>query len=666
MWNRAHLGNACELDCYIGPREAITSQITGVGPGRVSRRRESGAMLRFGAFVATVRGLFTRRIAGKIILPYFLLVCILVMVLATIAVNLVTGSLEEKFRAELAGAGRSANEAMVLLEGQNLSVLRQMIFTEGVDTAVATADTASLQELLAPIAANSRVAYVDVFMADGAPVLAFRPGSFTSSAPSLIDPNASEWGPVRLSLDGLTDEFGDKHAAFVDVPWGRLFVSASPVWIDQRVVGVIAVGVPIEEVTKRLSQEAGSKGITLYTMDGAPIASTIRASSATLEKALQLSTDKRDDILNGKQVVVRRSAVGDVLYVEVLGVLAVRHESLLILGAGDLINIIEEQGALTRQIMIAVACAALLIVLAIGIYIARRITTRSINPLVEATQHVRRNELDFEVPVQSEDELGILAATFNEMRGGLKERERSRDAIQRYMSPKVYDLIQRGELKMGGVSREITVFKTDIRDFTSLSEKMQPEALVDFLNRYFENIVAPISKYDGEVDKYMGDAVLAKFGATEWYPDHARRAVLAMIEMIEACERMNYELRREGQPPVRMGIGVNTGEAVVGNIGAAARMEYTIISDAVNTAQRIEELCKEFGWDLLMSDRTYEQARDAVEVGEPWSIRLRGHTRDTLVYPILGRKGAVSPDRRRAYDALAEARVRAARAALSR
>jgi class 3 adenylate cyclase len=186
---------------------------------------------------------------------------------------------------------------------------------------------------------------------------------------------------------------------------------------------------------------------------------------------------------------------------------------------------------------------------------------------------------------------------------------------------------------------------------------MEPGDLVDFLNRYLQRMVAPITKYDGEVDKYMGDAILAKFGATEWYPDHARRAVLAMIEMIEACDQLNEELRREGRPVLRMGIGANTGEAVVGNIGSTERMEYTIISDAVNTAQRIEELCKEVGWDLLISDETYGQTTEIVEVGEPWTIQLRGHTRDTLVYPILGRKGAVPTVRRRAYEALQATRA---------
>lgn len=232
------------------------------------------------------------------------------------------------------------------------------------------------------------------------------------------------------------------------------------------------------------------------------------------------------------------------------------------------------------------------------------------------------------------------------------ERRKAADALEKYLSPKVYDLIQRTDLHMGGDSREITVLKTDIRDFTSLAEGMEPEELIDFLNRYFTRMVAVIHRYEGEVDKFMGDAVLAKFGATVWYPDHAQRGVLAMLDMIEACNALGEELREEGVEPIRMGIGCNTGTAVVGNLGSPERMEYTVISSTVNAAQRIEELCKEFGWDLLISEATYEQARDVIEVGEPIRTRLRGQSKDTLVYPILGRQDAVPLDRIAAYRAL--------------
>jgi len=115
-----------------------------------------------------------------------------------------------------------------------------------------------------------------------------------------------------------------------------------------------------------------------------------------------------------------------------------------------------------------------------------------------------------------------------------------------------------------------------------------------------------------------------------------------MVEMRRALEAFNQELVAQGRPPIRIGIGANTGEAVVGNIGSTARMEYTIIGDTVNATQRIEDLCKEFKWDLLIGDTTYELAKDVVEVGEPHRITLRGRQQETLVYPVLGLKSGTA------------------------
>ena len=125
-----------------------------------------------------------------------------------------------------------------------------------------------------------------------------------------------------------------------------------------------------------------------------------------------------------------------------------------------------------------------------------------------------------------------------------------------------------------------------------------------------------------------------------------------MIEMIEACDALDEQLKEEGDWIVRMGIGCNTGMATIGNLGSPERMEYTIISDVVNTAARAQELTKDFGWDLLISETTYEAAKDYIEVGEPFVIQLRGQTRDTYLYPLLGRKGDVPQKRMDLYHAM--------------
>ncbi|MBI4213542.1 MAG: HAMP domain-containing protein [Chloroflexi bacterium] len=620
---------------------AIAEQITPAPPPAAASRHRRFSIVHY----------FRGYIAGKIIIPYLVLIFILGLGATYTTINLIAGSLEDKFREELANAGLAANQAMVKIESTQLTVLRQMSFTVGVEDAIAGADSASLQRLMAPIAANAQVPYLDVFNAAGNEVFAVRDPSLGPDAAQRLDPDARDWPPVRKVLDRVVDDRGDKHASIVYPPWGgAIFVTAGPVTQGDRMVGVVALSIPIDTLANRLSQEAGSKAITLYSPEGTVLTSSLAASPESLS-AMGVTPAEAAERLRGESILVRRVPVDGRPLVETLGLLAIRREPVLLLGVGNLVTIIEDKGAETRQQMILIFSAVVILILAFGLYLARTIT-RPVEALVEATHRIRRNELDFDLPVTTEDETGVLTEAFNEMTGGLRERERSRIAITKYMSQKVYKLIQTGELGMGGVTREITVFDTDIRSFTSISETKTPDDLIAFLNRYFTRMVACVYKYDGEVDKFVGDAILAKFGATEWYPDHARRAVLCMIEMIEACDELDEELKAEGDWVIRMGVGCNSGPAVIGNLGSPERMEYTIISDVVNTAARAQELTKEYGWDLLISDATYEEAKDYIEVGEPWTLQLRGQTRDTYLYPVLGRKGDVSPRRRALYEDL--------------
>ncbi len=596
--------------------------------------------------------LFNRYIAGKIIIPFLGIIAIVAIFGAYATTNLVSVSLEDKFREELAGAGLAANEAMVKLEGAQLAGLRQMALTVGVDDAIARRDTQTLQQLLAPIAANSQVPYVDVFGPDGREIFALRAPQLGRDAGQRIDPRAAAWPPVRDVLERVVDLQGDKHADIIFPSWGgALFVSVTPVVKDGQFMGAIANSLPIESVASRLSTEAGSKAITLYRPDGSPITSAVHADPASLGETLIIPPRDAATVMSGDRILVRKKTVDNRDFVETLGTLEVRQKPVLIMGVGNLITILQDRGAEARTFMIVIFMAVIALIFGVGFYLAHLIT-RPVTALLEGIERIRRNELDFELPVRTQDETGVLTEAFNEMTSGLRERERSRVAIERYLSPQVYRLIQTGELAVSGASREITVVETDIRSFTRASETMDPPELIESLNRYFGHMVSAIHKYEGEVDKFIGDAILAKFGATKGYPDHARKAVFAMIEMIEACDQLDAELRAEGNWIIRMGIGCNTGPAVVGNLGSPEHMEYTIISDSVNTATRIQELTKEFGWDILISDTTYAQTKDDIEVGEPWTLELRGQTRDTLIYPVIGRKGEVSARRRELYQAL--------------
>lgn len=576
---------------------------------------------------------YTDRIGGKIVVPYLVLIFVVALLATYVVLSLVSTSIFDKFREDLADGGRAANEAMLKIEADQLASVREMTFTEGVEQAITQRDTTALQRLLGPLQVNARIGYVDVFDASGQQVFAMRPQEREADAARLIDPAAARWPPVQAILSGQVDALGDKQAGLVRTAWGEdVIYTAGPIRsaTDERVVGVIAVGSPLAVVVSRLSQES-VMGVTLYDTRGAMLASTVRG----VGTGVSVPTGDVQAVTREGKVITRPLALEGDRVLEMLGTLTIRREPAALMGVSKTVSLVEETGTRTRDVLIAVFSLVALFVLVVGLLLAYQLT-RPIGALVRATERVRVGDLDVEVPVTSRDETGVLAREFNSMVGGLRERNRARDAFGRYFSDDFYELVRDGRLELGGEKREITIIMSDIRAFTTISERMDPGALVSFLNEYFALQVDAIKRHGGEVDKYMGDAILAKFGAPVWYPDHARRAVLAMLDMRAGLAQFNHQIAARGLPPIRIGIGGNTGDAVVGNIGSTQRMEYTIIGDAVNATQRIGDLCKDLAWDLLISDTTYDAVRDLVAVGPPTPVRLRGRSTETLVYPLLG------------------------------
>lgn len=218
-----------------------------------------------------------------------------------------------------------------------------------------------------------------------------------------------------------------------------------------------------------------------------------------------------------------------------------------------------------------------------------------------------------------------------------REKRKLRRLFQRYVSPAVVaDLLQRPEaLVLTGELREVTVLFADIRGFTSLSEQLSAPDVVSRLNRYFAEMVMVIHGCGGMVDKFIGDAIMAVFGAPLTSADHPEQAVRAALGMQAALERLNRSWASEGLPPLRIGIGVHTGEAVIGNVGSPERLDYTVIGDVVNTASRLESLTKERNSALLISLET----RSRLCSEEPWAdlgeVHLKGKATAVRVYGRL-------------------------------
>jgi adenylate cyclase len=226
-----------------------------------------------------------------------------------------------------------------------------------------------------------------------------------------------------------------------------------------------------------------------------------------------------------------------------------------------------------------------------------------------------------------------------------REKRRVKRLFSRYVSKDVFDQLMSDPSKagLGGQRRSMTVLFSDIRGFTTFSEQGEPEAIVQQLNEYFSRMVHVVFEHRGTLDKFVGDAVMALFGAPLDDPDHAEHAVQAALAMLKELEELNRGWAAEGRPTLAIGVGINTGDMVAGNIGSESIMSYTVIGDAVNLGSRLESLNKQYGTSVIISDATRERLQGRYDMRALGDVVVKGKSQPVAIFEAREATGAGHP-----------------------
>jgi class 3 adenylate cyclase len=252
-----------------------------------------------------------------------------------------------------------------------------------------------------------------------------------------------------------------------------------------------------------------------------------------------------------------------------------------------------------------------------------------IQELVTGTAEIQRGNFEIQVPVRSRDEIGRLAIAFNEMTVGLAQKEKYRSVLDKVSDPAVAEELMRGNVALGGETREVSVLFCDIRGFTALSQGMNPNEVIRMLNEHFTPLTRVVNEHHGVVDKFVGDLIMAIFGAPKSYGNDAANAAHCALAMIHQRQRLN----ETSKYTIHIGIGVASGPAVAGNMGSADRLNYTVLGERVNLASR---LCGKADRMEVVIDQTTQQRLSGLIRAEPLpELELKGFSSRVQAYKLL-------------------------------
>jgi adenylate cyclase len=271
---------------------------------------------------------------------------------------------------------------------------------------------------------------------------------------------------------------------------------------------------------------------------------------------------------------------------------------------------------------------------ALVVLLSRRVD-RSMQELLTEMRRVQAGDLSGQWSPHSTDEFLELDNGFNQMLAGLREREQLKDTFGRFVSREVATAVLNGHIPLQGERREVSILFQDIRGFTTLSEKLDPAALLSLLNLFFTDAVAAVEAEGGVVKQFTGDGVLALFGAPVTHLNDPARAVRAALGMRTRLAVLNTRLQTQGVPPLQIGIGIHTGEVVAGLIGPDMRVEYGAVGDPVNVASRIEGLTKDLHATILISRETATRLGPGFLLGQTAVLPIKGKDRPVEVLEVI-------------------------------
>lgn len=455
-------------------------------------------------------------------------------------------------------------------------------------------------------------------------------GSSNEAMPDDYDPRHEKWYLMALYKKALifTSPYADRHSKIV-------VTMAMPVYSNKYLIGVLGMDIPLHEIFQVIHKlEVGTRS-RAHLVDESGVYLVNEDEPKKVLKGNIFHEAKEGPLLagfisskappvvyeNGHYIVFHRIPVSlwyIIFYMPASEVNQPLKSLYLIFGAGLILTII---------------------ILTIAIILISNLISRPILNLVNGANDISTGNYGLQLDVNSRDEIGFLTHTFNKMSDGLKEREFIRSTFGRYVSEDVAREILESPagLDFGGKKEKVSIMMTDLRGFTTLSENLPPESVVSILNYYLEKMTDTIVKYKGTIDEFIGDAILVIFGSPVTQPDHAATAVAAAIEMQNEMADINAWNKERDYPEIHMGIGINTGYVVVGNIGSEKRSKFAVVGRHVNLASRIESYT--VGGQILISSTTKDDIGLILETDGQYEVNPKGVDKPITIYSVSGLGG---------------------------